>query len=607
MFQTFDDIADPTKGPPRVARLRAELARRKLKGFLVPRADEHQGEYVPPHAERLAWLTGFSGSAGLAVVLADRAAVFVDGRYTLQVRDQVDTDLFETLQTPEHRPSKWLADALEEGDTVGYDPRLHSIKAIERLETALKPTGAVLAAQDSNPVDAIWEDQPPPPAEPVVPHPIALAGVPASEKIAEAQKTLREAKADAAVLTLPDSIAWLFNIRGGDVGHTPLPLSFALLPAEGRPALFIDPRKLSDNVRGHLAETVEIAAPEALEARLAEIGASGARVRLDAETASRWIGDTLKAAGAEIVEGQDPCVLPKARKNAAEIAGTRAAHLRDGAAVCRFLAWLDARGASGEIDEIAAAEQLETFRRETGALKDISFDTISGAGPNGAIVHYRVTQSTSRTLEPGSLYLVDSGAQYADGTTDITRTVAIGDPTDEMRRHFTLVLKGHIAIATARFPKGTRGQDLDPFARRALWAAGLDFDHGTGHGVGSYLSVHEGPQRISRLGTVPLEPGMIVSNEPGYYREGEYGIRIENLVLVTELAPVDGGDREMMAFETLTLAPIDRRLVDAGLLTAEETAWLDTYHARVQAEIGPSLDGDDADWLRAASRPLVVG
>ncbi|MGI9383559.1 MAG: aminopeptidase P family N-terminal domain-containing protein, partial [Methyloligellaceae bacterium] len=412
MFQTFDDIADPTKGAARVARLRDELARRNLKGFLVPRADEHQGEYVPPHAERLAWLTGFSGSAGLAVVLGEKAAVFVDGRYTLQVRDQVDTDLFETLQTPEHRPSKWLADVLEKGDALGYDPRLHSIKAIERLETALEPTGATLVAQDSNPVDAIWDDQPPPPTEPVVPHPIELAGVAASEKIAEAQKTLRDAKADAAVLTQPDSIAWLFNIRGGDVGHTPLPLSFAIVSADSRPELFIDPRKLSDNVRGHIAEIAETAAPDALEARLAEIGASGARVGLDPETASRWIADRLKAAGAEIVEGQDPCLLPKAKKNTAEIAGTRAAHLRDGAAVCRFLAWLDGHGPSGEIDEIAAAQQLEAFRQDTGALKDISFDTISGAGANGAIVHYRVTQSTNAKLEPGSLYLVDSGAQY---------------------------------------------------------------------------------------------------------------------------------------------------------------------------------------------------
>lgn len=606
MFQTFDDIADPTKGAARVARLREELARRNLKGFLVPRADEHQGEYVPPHAERLAWLTGFSGSAGLAVILADKAAVFVDGRYTLQIRDQVDTDLFETLQTPEHRPSKWLGDALEKGDALGYDPRLHSIKAIERLETALEPTGAALVAQDSNPVDAIWDDQPPPPAEPVIPHPIELAGVPAAEKIAETQKALQEAKVDAVVLTLPDSIAWLFNIRGGDVGHTPLPLSFAILRADGRPELFIDPRKLSDNVRGHLAGIAETAAPQALETRLAEIGRSGARVRLDPQTASRWIADRLKAAGAEIVEGQDPCLLPKAKKNAAEIAGTRAAHLRDGAAVCRFLAWLERHGPSGQIDEIAAARQLEAFRQETSRLKDISFDTISGAGANGAIVHYRVTQSTNARLEPGALYLVDSGAQYADGTTDITRTVAIGDPMAEMRRHFTLVLKGHIAIATARFPKGTRGQDLDPFARRALWAAGLDFDHGTGHGVGSYLSVHEGPQRISRLGKVPLEPGMILSNEPGYYREGRYGIRIENLVLVSEPAPVEGGEREMMAFETLTLAPIDRRLVEPGLLTGEEIAWLDAYHARVLREVGAELEGDDGDWLQVATRPLVA-
>ncbi len=604
MFQSYDDIADQTKGAEHVARLREELERRGLSGFLVPRADEHQNEYVPPHAERLSWLTGFSGSAGLAAILSDTAAIFVDGRYTLQVQGQVDTDLFETLLMPEHRPSEWLSQHLGQGDRLGYDPRLHTIRAIERLAKALEASGAVLAPQASNPVDAIWDDQPPPPLAPVVPHPIELAGIAASEKIEQIRTALRETEADTVVLTLPDSIAWLFNIRGGDVAHAPLPLSFALVPAEGRPELFVDPRKLSGDVRGALAEIADTFAPDALDARLTALGRAGARVRLDPQTASRWFADRLTTAGSEIVEGPDPCLLPKARKTAAEIAGTRAAHLRDGAAVCRFLAWLDTRGTSGEIDEIAAARQLECFRQETGVLKDISFDTISGAGPNGALVHYRVTRSTSRQLEPGMLYLVDSGAQYADGTTDITRTVAVGRPTDEMRRHFTLVLKGHIAIATARFPKGTRGQDLDPLARRALWAAGLDFDHGTGHGVGSYLSVHEGPQRISKLGTVALEPGMILSNEPGYYREGHYGIRIENLMLVSEPEPIVGGEREMMGFEALTLAPIDRRLVDPAQLGDEETAWLDAYHARVRQQVGPRLAGDDAVWLDRATRPL---
>ncbi len=605
MFQSFEDFTDPTKGAERVAQLRAELKRRKLASFLVPRTDEYQNEYVPPAGERLYWLTGFSGSAGIAIVQKRQAALFVDGRYTLQARDQVDSNVFEVLQMPNVRPSEWLVEHTKKGDRVGYDPRLHTMAEIARLERALAPTGATLAPQKTNPMDAVWQDRPSPPMEPVTPHALENSGKPAAEKIADLKRTLKEAKQDAALLTQPESIAWAFNIRGSDVPHTPLPLSFAILHAKKKPELFIAPEKLSDNVRGVLAEYLNIRQPDQLGSALKALGKAKSKVRLDSQSAPYWFGDQLAKAGAKIVEGSDPCVLPKSIKNHAEIEGARAAHIRDGAALCRFLAWLDREAPSGNVDEIRAAESLEAFRVETGQLKDLSFDTISGAGPNGAIVHYRVSRASNRKLEPGSLYLVDSGAQYVDGTTDVTRTIAVGAPAEAMRHHFTLVLKGHIGVATARFPKGTRGQDLDPFARRPLWQAGLDFDHGVGHGVGSYLSVHEGPQRISRLGPVPLEPGMICSNEPGYYREGDYGIRIENLVLVTGLEKIKGGEREMMGFETLTLAPIDRRLIDTAMLTRDELDWLNLYHDRVRETLGPLVDEQTRKWLEGATAPLT--
>ncbi|MDH3580927.1 MAG: aminopeptidase P family protein [Hyphomicrobiales bacterium] len=602
MFQTFDDSGSSADAAKRVARLREELAKRDLAGFLVPRADEHQGEYVPANAERLSWLTGFSGSAGFAAILTDSAALFVDGRYTLQAPGQVDTKIFAIQQVPENKPTDWLKETLKKGDRLGYDPKLHTVRSRERLEKAVKDTGATLAPQGDNPVDAIWEDRPPPPLTPVIAHPMEFAGESAADKIARIQDSLKDAKIDAAILTLPDSIAWLLNIRGNDVPHTPLPLSFAILHVADRPELFIAGEKVTDSSKSHIDAVVRIREPGELDARLAAL--AEATVRLDPDTAAAWFADRLAEAGAKIMHGPDPCILPKAKKNAAEIAGMRNAHARDGAAMCRFLAWLDREAPSGKVDEIAAAEKLEALRAETGELKEISFDTISGAGANGAIVHYRVTRATNAPLEPNSLYLVDSGAQYADGTTDITRTVAIGEPTEEMRRHFTLVLKGHIAIATAKFPKGTRGSDLDPFARRPLWQAGLDFDHGTGHGVGSYLSVHEGPARISKLGTVALEPGMILSNEPGFYREGHYGIRIENLVLVNELASIAGGDREMMGFDTLTLAPIDHRLVAVSALSEPERDWLNAYHAQVLAEIGPALGDDDKGWLKQVTAAI---
>jgi Xaa-Pro aminopeptidase len=605
MFQNFDEVSSPGAAPERVKALRQELKARGLDGFLVPHSDEHQNEFLPPEAERLRWLTGFSGSAGAAIILTDSAALLVDGRYTLQARTQVEASLFELLQTPEAKASKWLKSKLPEGGTIGYDPSLHTVKEIERLTESLGKAGIQLAPQANNPIDKLWVDRPSPSSAPVVPHGIEFAGRSAKDKIAELQAALGKDETDAVLITMLDSIAWLFNIRGADISHAPLVLASAIVPREGKALLFVDPKKLTDNVRGHLADAVEILRPDAFEERLKALGTPGAKVRLDPDTASARFAQILEGAGATLVLGEDPCILPKAIKTSAEIEGARAAHIRDGAAMVRFLAWLDEASPSGRVDEVSAAIKLEEFRRETGELKDISFDSISAAGAHGAVVHYRPTIASNIKLAPGSLYLIDSGGQYQDGTTDITRTIAIGTPTAEMRRHYTLVLKAHIAIATARFPKGTRGQDLDPFARRPLWEAGLDFDHGTGHGVGSYLCVHEPPQRLSRHGTVELKPGMILSNEPGLYREGEYGIRLETLALVTPLQPIEGGTREMMGFEMLTLVPFDRRLIVSDLLTTQELDWLNAYHSEVLAKIGPLLSGGARDWLRQAT--AVIG
>ena len=606
MFQTYDAPQAAGGNAEGVAKLRALMAKARLDAVLVPRSDEHQGEYVAKCAERLAWLTGFTGSAGLAVVGRAAAALFVDGRYAVQAPRQIDTRTFEVLQIPDAKLEQWLGANLKAGGVVGYDPWLHTAGMVEELEKQLKPKGIKLKALGANLVDRAWgRERPAPPRGIVVPHPLKYAGKAAEQKITELQGVLRKENADAAILTLPDSIAWLLNIRGSDVAHNPVPLAFAVVPATGKPELFIDAAKIGPEAKAHLAPLAKVSDPAQLEKRLAALRAAGKRVRLDPATAASWFFRKLKGGKGAIVRGADPCLLPKAHKNAAEIKGARAAHKRDGAAMARYLAWLDREAGSGRLDEITAARQLETLRAETQALKEISFDTISGSGPNGAIVHYRVTTATNRKLKTGELFLVDSGAQYQDGTTDITRTVAIGKPTREMQERFTLVLKGHIAVALARFPKGTRGIDLDPFARRALWAAGLDFDHGTGHGVGSYLSVHEGPQSISKRGMVPLESGMIISNEPGYYKEDAYGIRIENLVLVTEPEKVPGGEREVMGFETLTLAPIDRRLVLAELLSTEELVWLNAYHARVAATIAPDLNPADRAWLEQATAPIV--
>jgi Xaa-Pro aminopeptidase len=603
MFQTFEAPSQRGTAAARIKELRRLMTSAHLDAYLVPRADEHQGEYVPPCAERLRWLTGFSGSAGLAIVGKKTAVLFVDGRYTVQARSEVDTATMEISKLPRGRISEWLIEHLGRGQTVGYDPRLHTVGEIERLEAALKPKGIRLRPVSRNLVDRLWgRERPAAPSGPVSVQPVKFAGKPAQDKIADIQAKLKADGQDATVLTLSDSVAWAFNIRGADIPHIPVALAFAVVPQAGKPELFIACEKIDAAARAHLEAFARISSPAALADRLKALRKARKRVRLDPNTASAWVARAL-GGGARVARGADPCLAFKAIKTAAEIKGARTAHVRDGAAVVRFLAWLDAR-TPGEIDEIEAVRRLEAFRRATNQLREISFDTISGSGPNGAIVHYRVNTSTNRKLQAGELFLIDSGAQYLDGTTDITRTVAIGKPTAEMRERFTLVLKGHIAIATARFPEGTRGVDLDPYARRALWQHGLDYDHGTGHGVGSYLSVHEGPQSISKAGMAPLCPGMICSNEPGYYKEGAYGIRIESLVLVTEAAEIAGGDKPMMGFETLTLAPIDRRLIVKEMLSADEIAWLDAYHARVAEALSPDLDADSRRWLVGATAPI---
>ncbi|MTH97908.1 aminopeptidase P family protein [Roseibium sp. RKSG952] len=601
MFQTFDDLSDPSCGAPHAALLRSELKRLALDGFLIPRADAHQGEYVPAADCRLEWLTGFSGSAGMAAVLGEEAAVFVDGRYTIQVREQVDMAVFPARHLINEPVTDWLAARLKSGQRLGIDAMLHTVREVRRLRKVCEDAGAELVLLDDNPVDAVWVDRPEPPLGAVTLHPLDKAGLASKSKLADIRKAISDKKADACVLTQPDSIAWLFNIRGSDVPHAPLPLSFAIVPAEDKPSLFIDGRKLSNSVRDGLSGLTGLADPSELKPALNALGAAGKTVLIDPALAGEGIAAAIRDAGGTLVEGSDPVLLPKAVKNSVEIQGARAAQLRDAVAYAKFLCWFDEVAPSGDLDEIGAAEKLEQFRLETGVLKDISFDTISGAGPNGAICHYRVTRSSNLKIPAGKPYLIDSGAQYEDGTTDITRTLAVGEMTAGMKRHYTLVLKGHIAISTARFPEGTTGAQLDTLARIDLWKAGLDFDHGTGHGVGSYLSVHEGPQRIAKTGATPLKPGMILSNEPGYYPAGEYGIRLENLELVTQAQAVEGGERPMLGFETLTLAPFDLRLVDTTLLTEAERCWLNDYHKRVAETVGPLLDDKTWKWLENAT------
>ena len=603
-FQSFEDRAERAASGPRLAALRTELARRGLTGFIVPRSDRHQNEYVPASEQRLAWLTGFSGSAGIAIVLMERALLFVDGRYTLQAREQVDTSLFTIEHLVETPPDRWIEENLTAGDRIGYDPWLHTVEGAERLGKACAAAGATLVAVEPDLIDAIWADRPAPSLGAVTLHDVRFAGEAAEDKLARIRAEVAKLRADALVVSDPHAVAWAFNIRGADVAHTPLPLAFAVVPQAGRPSLYVDGRKLSNKVRNRLEALADVREPSDFVGALGALGRQKQTVRLDQATAADALARLITSHGGKVTRGPCPIALMKAVKNEIEIAGARAAHTRDGAAVTRFLAWFDREAPRGKLTEIDAVAALESFRRDTGLLKDISFPTIAGAGPDGAIVHYRVTSRSNRVVAPGELFLIDSGAQYEDGTTDITRTIAVGEPTAEMRDRFTRVLKGHIAIARAIFPEGTTGAQLDSFARQFLWAQGLDFDHGTGHGVGSYLSVHEGPARISKLGTAALKPGMILSNEPGYYKAGAYGIRIENLVLVVAAAPVPGAEKPLNAFETLTLAPIDRRLIVPELLTPEETAWLDRYHARVVEALSPLLDADSRAWLTAAARPL---
>ena len=604
MRQTFDETTDRSFGPKHLPRVRERMAAQGLDGFLVPHEDEHQNEYLPKANERLSWLTGFTGSAGAAVVLKDKAAVFVDGRYTLQVRDQVDETVFEIRDLVDGGVPLYLESATKRGAVIGYDPKLHSPDALHWLRTAAEKAGATLKAVSHSPLDEAWgSERPAQPQAEVVAHPHEFTGEDSSAKRERLGQAMAEQGADAAILTSPAAIAWLFNVRGGDVIRTPLPLGQAILNKDGSAQLFLDPAKVSDELRAWLGNGVSLETDSALPAAIDSL--SGGHVLVDPSQSSSWYFDRLERAGAHVVRAPDPTTLPRACKNPVEIEGSRKAHARDGAALTRFLHWVATDAQTGLPSELEIVEKLEGFREATRALKDLSFDTIAGAASNGAIVHYRPTRRLAKSMERGSLLLVDSGAQYLDGTTDVTRTLAVGEPTQEMRERFTLVLKGHIALARIRFPHGTTGSAIDILARAPLWAKGLDYDHGTGHGVGSYLGVHEGPQRIAKApSTVALKPGMIVSNEPGYYKTGAYGIRIENLQVVTPATEIAGGERPMMGFETLTLAPIDRTLIDASLLDADERAWLDGYLARVWSVIGPQLDSGVRAWLEKACAPI---
>jgi Xaa-Pro aminopeptidase len=591
----------------RLKALREQLKADQLDGFVVPLTDEHMSEYVGSYAQRLAWLTGFEGSAGSAVVLPQEAAIFVDGRYTLQVRSQVDCKDWSYQSVPETSVADWLKEHAPQGARIGYDPWLHSRDWVKKATEALAARGAELVAVEQNPIDKVWSDRPEASKAHLAVQAEKYTGRSSADKRQEIADWLTEKHADAAVLSALDSIAWAFNVRGQDVSRTPVALAFALVRSDGTADLFVNPEKISAEVRQHLGNGVRLHDRNAFEAALGEL--KGQTVAVDPERAVAAIFEALDKAGAKILPVRDPTILPKAIKNSVEIAGQKSAQYRDGAAISRFLRWVETEAPKGHVDELKASDYLEALRREDPELRDLSFDSISGAGPNGAIVHYRSSEKTNRKLEMNSIYLIDSGGQYLDGTTDITRTVVVGEPTDEMRDRFTRVLKGHIAVATAIFPKGTRGTQLDSFARRPLWEAGLDYAHGTGHGVGSFLSVHEGPQRISPAGSAqaggdePLRAGMILSNEPGYYKTGEYGIRIENLVLVVE-HPVESAEKETLRFETLTFAPIERRLIKKDMLSPSELEWLNAYHAQVLEKIGPRLEGDDLAWLEKACAPI---
>ncbi len=604
-----DDGLAPGPAPPgRLSAVRAELEKRGLAGFIVPRADDHHTEFMPRRAERLRWLTGFTGSAGLAVVLTERAAVFADGRYTLQAEAQVDGALFERRHITDDPPHEWIAGHLGRGAKLGYDPWLLTPEQVDRYRAACAKAGGELVGCAGNPIDKVWRGRPPAPVSPVVAHDARFAGVDGATKRSLVAASVRASDARACVISAPDSVAWLLNVRGGDVPYCPFPLAFAIVHADARADLFVDAHKLAPGLQAHLGPEVAIRAPDELGPALDSLARGGEPVQADPSATSAWVFERIARAGGEVRRAPDPCALPKACKNPVELDGARAAHRRDGAALVRFLSWLDEVAPNGGLTEIDAAERLYALRRENELYRGPSFPTIAGAGPNGAVVHYRATKETNRRIGRGDVFLIDSGGQYLDGTTDVTRTVAVGTPTDEQRRCFTAVLKGHIAVAATRFPAGTTGSQIDTLARHALWQMGLDYDHGTGHGVGSYLGVHEGPQRISKIpNTVALRPGMICSNEPGYYKTGAYGIRIENLVCVVERpgtqASNDAG-LDMLGFETLTRAPIDRSLIETEMLSAAEAAWLDAYHAEVRESLTPLLDRDTAAWLAQATRPV---
>jgi Xaa-Pro aminopeptidase len=604
MYQNFHDASQGEQAKQRISALRAELKKQNLAGFIIPHSDEFQGEYLPAYAERLAWLTGFTGSAGLAIVLQDSAAIFVDGRYKIQVVEQTDKSVITALDIFETTPQEWLAKNLDSGKVIAYDPWLLTPAQTEKFKKAAHKANGTLQGLTQNPIDTIWHDQPARPNAPVFSQPMQFAGKSEKDKLKEIRKQLASDGNEAAIITLSDSISWLFNIRGKEITHNPVVLAYAIVPAKGKASLFIDPAKIPEEVSTRLKPTTTIKPLDTFLPDLTKLGKDGARVLLDKSTAPEKVRVTLSNSNAIIISADDPCILPKAIKNQTELAGARAAHRRDGAVMARFLCWLDQTAPDGSLDEVKVAKKLETLRVETGELKEISFDTISAAGPHAAIPHYRVTTQSSLPLNRNEIFLCDSGAQYLDGTTDITRTIIVGTPDKEMMNCYTRVLKGMIALSQARFPVGTNGAQLDTLARQHLWQAGLDFDHGTGHGVGSYLCVHEGPARISKAGCVGLKPGMILSNEPGYYKQGAFGIRIENLVAVTPASDIHGGERAMLGFETLTLAPIDQRLIDKSLLTESERQWLNTYHQRVFDQISPQLDDETSKWLRQATKEI---
>lgn len=603
MYQTYDVRGGADQGRKALPLIREQLIAMGLDGLFVPHEDEWQNEYLPDCTERLSWATGFTGSAGAAIIMSQTAILFSDGRYTLQAETQTAPELFERHDLTDAGPAVWIANQAPFGAKIGYDPKLVAPDMLTRLNEAATQSGISLVSLVTNPIDVAWQDRPGEPIGEITPHPESFCGESSASKRSRLGEKLKRDCIDASVLTAPAALAWLFNIRGQDVTRTPLPLGSAILRSDGTAILFVKPQKVTPALRGFLGNEVSISLDTEFEAVLASL--SGQRISVDPALSSAHVFGALEDAGAHVVRAQDPTMLPRATKNDVEIEGTRRAHARDGVALVRFLHWFDQQAPLGHLTEIDVCKALEGFRVQTGALQDLSFDSISGAGPNGAIVHYRVTEQTNRKLDQNSVFLIDSGGQYLDGTTDVTRTIAVGTPTAEMKDRFTRVLKGHIALSRVRFPKGTTGSALDALARVPLWEVGLDYDHGTGHGVGSYLGVHEGPHRIAKMPNyIGLEAGMIVSNEPGFYKTDGFGIRIENLQFVTPATKIDGGERAMLGFETLTLAPIDTRVVDVTLLSPTERDWLNSYHRRVLTEIGPRVEGEVLTWLKAATAPI---